>query len=143
MSLWMIWLILAVVFLIIELATLGLATIWCVIGAGVAAVADLCGASFTTQIILFCLISVVLFIACIIWLRPMLDKKIKDKVPTNSDKLIGKSGTVIKTFSSDDYRGVVKVVGQDWTAVSSKQLQEGDKIVVTGMDGIKLVVEEK
>ncbi|MCQ2482092.1 MAG: NfeD family protein [Clostridia bacterium] len=143
MSLWIIWLVLAAIFLVIELATLGLATVWCVVGAIVAAIADYCGASLSVQIVLFCVISVVLFVACLIWLRPMLDKRLQGKVPTNSDKLIGKNGTVIKNFSSDDYRGLVRVQGQEWTAVSSKQLREGDKIVVNGIEGIKLIVEEK
>lgn len=140
---WMIWLILAIVFFIIEIVTLGLATIWCVVGAIVAAIADLCGATVATQIILFSVVSVILFIVCLIWIKPMLDKRMVGSIPTNGDKVIGKTGVVIKTFSSDDYRGVVKVLGQEWTAIADRQFYEGDKVLVKSMEGIKLVVEAK
>lgn len=140
---WMLWLILAVVFFVIEVATLGLATIWCVVGAITAAVADFCGATLATQLILFSVVSVVLFVVCLIWIKPMLDKRMKGRIPTNADKAIGKTGVVLKDFSSDDYRGIVKVLGQEWTAIADKQLMAGDRIVVTRMEGIKLVVEEK
>lgn len=140
---WIIWLIVAIACFVIEIVTLGLTTIWCVVGAVVALIADLCGASAGTQIVLFSVISVVLFVICLIWIKPMLDKRMGGRIPTNGDKVIGKTGVVIKTFSADDYRGVVKVLGQEWTAIADRQFNEGDKVFVKGMDGIKLVVEAK
>ena len=54
------WLIALVVFLVIEAATLGLATIWFAGGALVALIAAMCGAGIVIQIVLFLVVSLVL-----------------------------------------------------------------------------------
>ena len=66
-SWWIIWLIFAVIMLVIEIATTGLATLWFAVGAIVAMIMDLCGASVASQIIVMALVSIVCFILCMIW----------------------------------------------------------------------------
>ena len=65
-SWWIIWLIFAVVMLIIEIATTGLATLWFAVGAVVAMIMDLCGASVAEQIIVMAVASIVCLILCMI-----------------------------------------------------------------------------
>ena len=55
-SWWIIWLVIAVVMFVIEAATTGLATLWFGIGAVVAMIMDLCGASVASQIIVMAVI---------------------------------------------------------------------------------------
>ena len=138
---WVLWLILLIVFAIIEAATLGLATVWFAIGSGVAMVMDLCGAPVVAQVITMIIVSVISFIICFIWIRPKIDKKGRGTEPTNADRLIGQEGVVIKDIDPVDGKGQVKVMGQVWSAKAEGQIGEGSKIRVTGLEGVKLVVE--
>ena len=70
---WIIWLIFAVIMLVIEIATTGLATLWFAVGAIVAMIMDFCGASVVSQIIVMALVSIVCFFLCLIWIKPKLE----------------------------------------------------------------------
>ena len=139
---WVVWLILVIVFAVIEAATLGLATVWFAIGAGVAMVMDLCGAPLAAQIITMIVVSIISFIICFIWIRPKIDKKGKVVEPTNADRVIGKEGIVIKEINPVDGKGQIKVMGQVWSAKAESPIAENKKVKVLSMEGVKLVVEE-
>ncbi|MBO4242770.1 MAG: NfeD family protein [Clostridiales bacterium] len=141
---WVIWAVLTVVFLIIEAITLGLTTIWCAAGCAVAAVLDLCGVSETVQLIAMVAVSVICFIICMIWVKPMLDAKHKrDLEPTNADRVLGKEGVVIKTIDPIEGKGQIKVMGQVWSAKADKVIEEGTKVKVISMEGVKVKVEDE
>ena len=73
----------------------------------------------------------------------LLDEKHRLNVePTNADRVLGKEGIVIKTIDPMEGKGQVKVIGQTWSAKSDRVIEEGRKIRVTGMEGVKLIVEE-
>ncbi|MCR5059795.1 MAG: NfeD family protein [Saccharofermentans sp.] len=139
---WVVWLILVIVFAVIEAATLGLATVWFAIGSGVAMVMDLCGAPLAAQIITMIVVSIISFIICFIWIRPKIDKKGKVAEPTNADRVIGKEGIVIKEINPVDGKGQIKVMGQVWSAKADSSIAENKKVKVLSMEGVKLVVEE-
>ena len=139
---WVVWLILVIVFAAIEAATLGLATVWFAIGAGVAMVMDLCGAPLVAQIITMIVVSIISFIVCFIWIRPKIDRKGKVVEPTNADRVIGKEGIVIKEINPIDGKGQIKVMGQVWSAKADTAIAEDKKVKVLSMEGVKLVVEE-
>ena len=65
-----------------------------------------------------------------------------DVQPTNSDRVIGKTGEVIKAISENEY-GEVKVFGNVWTATSNQDISVGDKVKVVSIDGVKLIVEKE
>lgn len=141
-SWWIIWLIFAVVMLIIEIATTGLATLWFAVGAVVAMIMDLCGASVAAQIIAMAAISAVCFVVCMIWVRPKLESLRKKNVQkTNADRLIGREGVVIVPLNATEGKGQVKVDGQIWSAKGDQDFAEGTKIKVLAIEGVKLVVE--
>lgn len=141
-SWWIIWLIFAVVMLIIEIATTGLATLWFAVGAVVAMIMDLCGASVAAQIIVMALVSIVCFILCMIWVRPKLESLRKKNVQkTNADRLIGREGVVIVPLNATEGKGQVKVEGQVWSAKSDADLAEGERVTVKSIEGVKLIVE--
>ena len=141
-SWWIIWLIFAVIMLVIEIVTTGLATLWFAIGAVVAMIMDLCGASVTSQIIAMAAISAVCFVVCMIWVKPKLESLRKKNVQkTNADRLIGREGVVIVPFNSTEGKGQVKVEGQIWSAKSGEDYTEGTKVTVKAIEGVKLVVE--
>ena len=138
---WIIWLIIAVIMLVIEIATTGLATLWFAVGAIVAMIMDLCGASVVSQIIVMALVSIVCFTLCMIWIKPKLESlRRKNVQKTNADRLIGREGVVIVPFDSVNGKGQVKVDGQIWSAKAEEDFSEGTKITVKAIEGVKLVV---
>ena len=141
-SWWIIWLVFAVVMFVIEAATTGLATLWFGIGAVVAMIMDLCGASFASQIIVMAVISAVCFAVCMIWIRPKLESLRKKNIQhTNADRLIGREGIVIVPLNATEGKGQVKVDGQIWSAKAGTDIAEGVKVTVRSIEGVKLVVE--
>lgn len=141
-SWWIIWLVIAVVMFVIEAVTTGLATLWFGIGAVVAMIMDLCGASFASQIIVMAVISAVCFAVCMIWIRPKLESLRKKNIQhTNADRLIGREGIVIVPLNATEGKGQVKVDGQIWSAKADTDIAEGVKVTVRSIEGVKLVVE--
>ena len=91
------WLIALVVFLVIEAATLGLATIWFAGGALVALIAAMCGAGIVIQIVLFLVVSLVL----LFFTRPFAVRFLnKDTLKTNVDRVVGMEGVVTEELSN-------------------------------------------
>ncbi len=135
----MIWVIVAIIFGIIEAFTLGLATIWFCGGAVVAALVAMIGAPFGVQFSLFLIVSIVL----LYFTRPIAQKKLNAVVEkTNSDALIGKVGFVTKAIEPFS-TGQVKIEGKVWTAISKDReatVKEDLKVIIEGIEGVKLVV---
>ena len=91
------WLGLMVVFLIIELATVGLTSIWFSGGALAALLVSLAGAGMVIQIAVFVVISAVL----VIFTRPFAAKYVNaHHVKTNCDELIGSVVKVTETVDN-------------------------------------------
>jgi Membrane protein implicated in regulation of membrane protease activity len=145
-SMWVLWLILAVVFIVIEGITLGLTTIWCAVGSAVAAIFAYFGASVGIQIAVMVVVSIVFFFICVKWIKPQLNERYKRKEnATNADRLFGEVGVVIKTIDTLEATGQVKVKGQVWSARTSGENQvipEGAKVKVLAIEGVKLLVED-
>ena len=141
-SWWVVWLVIAVIMIVIEVVTTGLATLWFAVGAIVAMIMDLCGAPFTAQIIVMAVVSIVCFALCMIWVRPKLESLRKKNIQrTNADRLIGREGIVIVPLNKSEGKGQVKVDGQIWSAKADEDIAEGIKVVVKSIEGVKLVVE--
>ena len=139
MSLSIVWFILFALFLVIEIMTVNLVTIWFAAGALVALFVSFFVDSLTAQIIIFIIVSVVSVIA----MKPLL-KKFKgfSITPTNSDRVIGKVGDVVKKIEKNNY-GEVKIFGNTWTAYSDDEIDVGEKVKVLSIEGVKLIVEKE
>ena len=143
MEMWLLWLILTVVFSLVEAATLGLTTVWCAIGPGVACILALLGAPVPAQLASMVIVSVVCFIVCMIWIKPKLDERHRMNAEhTNADRVLGKEGIVIKTIDPLAGVGQVKVIGQVWSAKADTVIDEGTLVTVRSMEGVKLIVEK-
>ncbi len=139
---WIIWLVVFIVMIAIEIPTTALTTIWFAVGALVAMIMDLCGAPHNMQIIVAAAVSVVSFVVCMIWIRPKLESLRKANIQrTNADRLIGREGVVIVPVNPVEGKGQVKVDGQVWSAKSAGAIDEGTKITVRAIEGVKLVVD--
>lgn len=143
MNLTVIWLIALAVFIVIELVTLALTTIWFAGGALIAAVAAAFSAPLWLQIILFFLVSLVL-----LWFtRPLAVRYFnKDRVRTNVESMIGMQAIVTSEIYNLEGIGEVKVGGQEWSArtlYEGMRLPVGMVVVVRQVSGVKLIVEPK
>lgn len=138
-----IWLAVLVVCVGIEIATMGLTTIWFAGGALVSAILAALNAPLWLQIVVFFVVSLILLYLT----RPVAVKYFnKDRVKTNVESLIGRQAIVISEIDNLQGIGQVTVGGQEWSARSVKddvQLPVGSVVVVRSVSGVKLIVEEK
>lgn len=138
-----IWLAILVVCVGIEIATMGLTTIWFAGGALVSAILAALNAPLWLQIVAFFVVSLILLYLT----RPVAVKYFnKDRVKTNVESLIGRQAIVISEIDNLQGIGQVTVGGQEWSARSVKddvQLPVGSVVVVRSVSGVKLIVEEK
>lgn len=135
----MFWGLAFLVFIVIELATVNLVTIWFAVGSLITLFVSLYVDSEITQIIIFIIASLVSLVVT----KPIASKlKIRNIEPTNSDRYVGKSGEVTKKITPIE-KGEVKVLGTIWTAVSDETLEVGEEIKVKKIDGVKLIVEKE
>ncbi len=137
------WLVLFVVFVVFEIITLGLTTIWFAGGALISFVLSLFQVDLWIQITVFLVVSVLLLLIT----RPYAKKFInKGVVKTNVDEMTGKIGKVTEEINNNGFTGHVNINGMDWTARSedSNKLISKDKLVVVQrVEGVKLIVKEK
>ena len=140
---WIFWLILAVVFAIVEISTFNLVSIWFCGGSLAGMIAALLGADPLLQALIAIGISGVL-LALVLIFKPFDLMKKELGQPTNSDRVIGKTATVLTEIDPMNNEGTVKVLGQVWSAVSEddKKIEVGKTVIVSGITGVKLVVSE-
>ena len=129
-----IWLALTAVLLIIEIATLGLTTIWFAAGALFAFFAALLGMNQGIQIGVFVVVSVVL----LFFTRPLAVKYLNTKtIKTNTEALVGKTARVIVDINNLKSQGQVVINGLEWTARSSDDtvvFKIGDAVTIVGIE---------
>lgn len=135
-----VWLALLVLFIITEVATVQLTTVWFAGGALIAMLLAAFGVkSITLQVIVFLAVSVILLIAT----RPLVKKHINKKSqPTNADRNIGQQAVVTEEINNLEGRGAAKINGTEWTARSENGdiIPTGTTVTVTKIDGVKLIV---
>ncbi len=134
------WILIAILCGAVEIFSSGFWFLWLAIAALLIAVASALGiiSTIPAQLLVFSIITLVL----IVFTRPLLMKTIKtdDKV-SNIKALIGQQGMSLTPVTPLHY-GQVKVNGEIWTAVSEEYIEENIRVVVTGVDGVKLVVDK-
>lgn len=137
------WLIAFAILLVIEIATMGLTTIWFAGGTIAAFVANLLGGNVWIQIIAFLAVSFLL----LIFTRPVAVRYInKGRTKTNVDELIGESAVVMETIDNLEGTGQAKLKGMDWTARADQgqgTIEKGATVEVVAIEGVKLIVKRK
>ena len=137
------WLAAVVVLLVIEIATLGLTTIWFAGGALIAGIAAVAGAGRIVQFVLFLIVSLIL----LIFTRPLAVRYMNKGVPkTNVNSLIGEKAVVIQKINNLEQTGQVRINDIEWMArTSSDEVTIPEQTVVTieAVQGVKLIVKEE
>ena len=135
------WMALVIIFLVVELVTVGLTTIWLAGGALVAFILAAVGADFWIQLVAFFVVSFVL----IFFTRPIAVKYFNPRrTRTNSEELIGEIIKVTRRIDNRSAEGTALAKGLEWSAraVSDDMIIEKDTLVkVIRIEGVKLIVE--
>jgi membrane protein implicated in regulation of membrane protease activity len=136
-----IWIVLLIIFLVIELITVGLTTIWLAGGALAAFVLALCGIGIVGQFIAFFAVSFVL----IYFTRPLALKYMNPRrTRTNSEGLIGQVVKITERIENREAKGRALANGLEWSArsVDDETIIEPDTLAkVLRIEGVKLIVE--
>lgn len=143
MNMTVIWLVILVILVVIELLTMGLTTIWFAGGALVAACISIPGTPLALQILVFLVVSALL----LYFTRPIAVKYFnRDRIRTNVESMVGRQAIVISEINNIEGIGQVNTGGMEWTARSSYHnvvIPVGAVVTVLGVDGVKLIVEER
>lgn len=135
------WLIALAVLLGIEIATMGLTTIWFAGGCLVAFVAALFSAPLWLQVLLFLAVS----LAMLIFTRPVALRYLNQtREKTNYESVIGREGKVTQQIDNFNEMGTVVLAGQEWSARSLQEdriIEPGTAVVVREIRGVKVIVE--
>jgi membrane protein implicated in regulation of membrane protease activity len=135
------WAALVVMFVIIEIATVQLVSIWLAAGSFVTMICAYIFDLSTVQELLIFLISSAIFLA-ISW--PLLKKaRKKGYVSTNAELDVGKKAVVIENIDLNAGTGRVTLNGVDWSAVSAdgSVIPKESVVTVVEVQGAKLKVQ--
>lgn len=136
-----VWLIILALCLVVEIATLGLVTIWFAGGALVTFFVAMATDSLLIQVIVFLVVSLLL----LFFTRPIAKKFYNDKrTKTNVDSVIGEQCKVTEVIDNFNETGTVLLNGLEWTARSKNEvvIEAGARVRVCAVDGVKVIVEQ-
>ena len=137
------WLVLFIVFLIIEIITMGLTTVWFAGGALVGCVLAYAGCSLPVQIIVFLVVSTALLILT----RPIAMKYFnQEREKTNVESLLGQKAIVLERIDTLHGTGRAEVNGLEWAAKVDEPdviIEPGEVVVIEGIQGVKLIVKKE
>lgn len=142
---WIFWIIAVFVFLVGEIFTTSFFLMWFAIGAGVALLTSLLGASSTIQLVVFAVVSGVLVLNSHKIVKKFIYKNAVD-TKTTVDALVGKVGMVLKDIDNSENTGLVRLGGEQWSATSIDDnviIKVGSKVEVIKVDGVRLIVKLK
>lgn len=135
------WLLVVVVFLGIEIATVTLTSIWFAAGGLISLFVAMMGGGFAIQMFAFLAGSFGMFFVTKPWADKVINAK---KTSTNADRAIGEEVRVLERISNLDQSGRVVVHGQEWTARTEDDniiIEQGELVRVLRISGVKVIVE--
>jgi len=138
-ELWWLWMLLAAIFLVGEIFTAGFFLLWFSIGAAVAGVLAMLGIGESGQLIVFILVSIILFV----FGRRFAERvTVKQPPGIGADRFVGGTGVVLEKIDPVANTGYVRIGQELWRAKSEDGLAiPPDSIVkVVRIDGAQAVV---
>ena len=136
------WLILVIAFIIGELVTAGLTSLWFAAGALVALLGAIFGFPIWAQIVMFIVVSAICLISTRSWANKFINRNTQS---TNAESLIGQEIRITEQVSNIDQTGTAVVHGQEWTvraADDREVIEKGELARIKSISGVKLIVEK-
>jgi membrane protein implicated in regulation of membrane protease activity len=143
MDAWVIWLIVAVVLGVGEVATLGFFLAPFAAGALVAALVSGVGGGAVVSWAVFLVVSLAILAA----LRPVALRHLRQapRLRTGTAALVGRTGTVVERIANDESAGCVRIDGEVWTARAYDEdavIEVGKRVQVLEIRGATALVAE-
>lgn len=143
MEVWHIWVIVALVFVIVEMFTSGFAVMCISFGCIFGAVASALDWELKWQLLVFAIGTALAFMT----VRPLVYKffyKKENEVKTNAEALIGRKAIVSERIEGELHPGRVKVDGDDWKAISldAEPIEVGEAVEITALNSIIVTVKK-
>ena len=137
---WQVWLIIAGLFFVGEIATVGFLIFWFGIGALIAMIVSFFTSNIIIQTTIFVISSTILIFATKPFVKKFADVK---RTNTNVYSIIGKKALVIKTIDPIHSVGQIKINGEVWTAESENHqvIDEGSEVEILEIKGVKAIVK--
>ena len=137
---WQVWLIIAGLFFVGEIATVGFLIFWFGIGALIAMIVSFFTSNIIIQTTIFVISSTILIFATKPFVKKFADVK---KTNTNVYSIIGKKALEIKTIDPIHSVGQIKINGEVWTAESENNqvIDEGSEVEILEIKGVKAIVK--
>ena len=136
---WQMWLIIAGLFFIGEIITVGFLVFWFGVGALIAMAVSF----FTSNIIIQTAVFVISSAFLLLVTKPFV-KKFADVKSTNTNafSIIGKKAVVIKEINSHSI-GQIKLNGEVWSAEAENDetIPEGSEVEILNIKGVKAIVK--
>lgn len=131
----LIWIAAMVIFGVVEAITVGLASIWFVVGSVAGLIAAICGGPIWLQLALFFVVSIV----CLAATRPLVKKLLRKDVTAT----LGQTARVTESIDNAVPTGAVYVGGMTWTArsESGQPIPRNAQVKIVRMEGVRLFVE--
>ena len=136
---WQAWLIIAGLFFIGEMITVGFLVFWFGVGALIAMITSFFTSNIIIQTAVFIISSAILLLATKPFVKKFVDVKTTN---TNAFSIIGKKALVIKEINSHSV-GQIKINGEVWSAESenAETIPEGSEVEILQIKGVKAIVK--
>jgi len=143
MEVWHIWVIVALLFVIVEIFTTGFAVMCISFGCLFGAAASALEWDVKWQLLAFAVGTVLAFMT----VRPLVYKffyKKGQEVKTNAEALVGRRAIVTERIEGELHPGRVKIDVDDWKAVceSAEPIEVGAAVEVTAINSVILTVKK-
>lgn len=139
----LIWLVMIVVFVVAELISVGLTSIWFAAGAVVALIIAIAGGGLPWQLGAFLVVSIVLLAATRPWAKKFINSRVQR---TNLDSLVGGTVVITERVCNQEQTGAGTISGKEWTVRSvtnEETFEVGEEAIVKEISGVKLMVSKK
>jgi membrane protein implicated in regulation of membrane protease activity len=143
MEAWHYWVIIALIFVIVEMFTSGFAVMCISFGCIFGAVAAALDWELKWQLLVFAIGTALAFMT----VRPLVYKffyKKENEVKTNSEALVGRKAIVTERIEGELHPGRVKVDGDDWKSISldAEPIEVGEAVEITAINSIIVTVKK-
>ena len=139
-TIWLIWFILAAIFIVGEIFTAGFFILWFGVGAAAAGVIALIGFDPVWQWVVFVLVSGMLVVVS----RKFASRVTKQQPPgIGADRFVGMIGMVLEEINNLKNTGRVRMNREEWRAESENDdiIPKDTKVKVIKVDGTHLIVQ--
>lgn len=136
---WQVWLIIAGLFFVAEIITVGFLVFWFGVGALIAMIVSFFTSNIIIQTAVFILSSSILLFVTKPFVKKFVDVK---PTKTNAFSIIGKKALVIKEINSHSV-GQIKINGEVWSAESENDeiIPKDSEVEILQIKGVKAIVK--